>query len=520
MKICNLDINNYKQFKSLKLDLTYPSGHKKEGQPLDKICIIGQSGTGKTNLLDIIKKSVVDFSENKYSYQPFKEFSDNGSEGKYISNEFITKSNLKVKTLFTESKSEIDFEKTNKALMDDTEKNYFIGTKDYSIFNEKIEKQEELNTFEMTVSDKALLDKLTTAKAELTFEQINESKNPYLNNLTKFAGAGISYYTNNLLEPSPKEKLNNINSAIRDLEAKYLRSDNVNSSLKKIKKKNFIDRYIININNELDNLWDIMKKKIDNYQSLRSEFIDTLSNKLLNDDTYTKNDYKIEIAKWEEQNENLLNNISFEINDILNKFNLELAKIDENQTSYNSFTIKDLSNGNIIEYDKLSTGTKNLLSTFIPLKTYSPQDSIILIDEPEMSFYPDIQRELTSLYSHVGNNNQLIVATHSPLIASSFEPWEIVELKFDDNNQVYRELYFTDDHHIKNYFLDPRYLTWTSILTDIFDLDEDSNFTFREKGLMAYATLKAEIKIIDNLEEKEEKFKELQKLSEKLGLNN
>ena len=41
MKICNLNISNYKQFKNLELDLTYPSGHEKEGQPLDKICIIG-----------------------------------------------------------------------------------------------------------------------------------------------------------------------------------------------------------------------------------------------------------------------------------------------------------------------------------------------------------------------------------------------------------------------------------------------------------------------------------------------
>jgi len=45
MKIQNLEIRNYKQFTDLKLDLIYPKGHTKEGQPLDKICIIGQSGT-------------------------------------------------------------------------------------------------------------------------------------------------------------------------------------------------------------------------------------------------------------------------------------------------------------------------------------------------------------------------------------------------------------------------------------------------------------------------------------------
>ena len=41
MKISNLTIKNYKQFKDLTLDLTYPKGHDNEGQPLDKICIIG-----------------------------------------------------------------------------------------------------------------------------------------------------------------------------------------------------------------------------------------------------------------------------------------------------------------------------------------------------------------------------------------------------------------------------------------------------------------------------------------------
>ena len=62
MKVSYLDIRNYKQFSDLELDLTYPKGHEKAGEPLDKICIIGQSGTGKTNLLDIIKKSTIDFS--------------------------------------------------------------------------------------------------------------------------------------------------------------------------------------------------------------------------------------------------------------------------------------------------------------------------------------------------------------------------------------------------------------------------------------------------------------------------
>lgn len=55
MKIKYLEANKYLQFKDFKLDLTYPKGHPKEGQPLEKVCFIGQSGTGKTSLLNLIR---------------------------------------------------------------------------------------------------------------------------------------------------------------------------------------------------------------------------------------------------------------------------------------------------------------------------------------------------------------------------------------------------------------------------------------------------------------------------------
>jgi GTPase SAR1 family protein len=54
MKVSRLEIKDVNQFKDLDIDLTYPKGHSKEGQPLDKVCFIGQSGTGKTTLLNFI----------------------------------------------------------------------------------------------------------------------------------------------------------------------------------------------------------------------------------------------------------------------------------------------------------------------------------------------------------------------------------------------------------------------------------------------------------------------------------
>ena len=507
MKISHLVIKNFKQFKDLSLDLTYPNGHEKAGQPLNKICIIGQSGTGKTNLLDIIKKSVIDFSNNQASYKPFNEFVGQSTDDKYITNTFFTKSNIEVKSLFTKDKSQIDFKKNNDLeLFNSSEKNYFVGTKDYSLFNKLIENK-EIDTQKMTSSDKALLDKLTSAKAELV-----------LNGLTKSQFEYLSYSLTH--QKSDDEKLKDINSAINDLELKYQRTIDVSSSLKKLKTKNFLNRYIVNINDENENIWEIMKSKIEDYQILRSQYNDLLTSRLLDDDTYSKENYRQDILDWESKNENLLEKISIALNDILKYFNLELTKIDENQKNYNGLIFKDLSNGNIIDYENLSTGTKNLISTFVPLKTYAPKNSILLIDEPENSFYPNIQKLLTDLYIDAGENNQVIFATHSPIIASSFEPWEVVELKFDKNNQIHRELYFKqeDGNHVDNYFVDPRMLTWTGILTDVFDLSEDSNFSFREKKLMEYIRLEKELKIIEDKNLKIEKFEEMMKLSNLLGL--
>lgn len=54
MKIAKIKLKNYHLFEDITIDLTYPQRHKKAGEPLDKVCIIGQSGTGKTSLIRLI----------------------------------------------------------------------------------------------------------------------------------------------------------------------------------------------------------------------------------------------------------------------------------------------------------------------------------------------------------------------------------------------------------------------------------------------------------------------------------
>ena len=113
MKINHLEIINYHQFDHLTLDLTYPKGHEKAGQALDKVCLIGQSGTGKTSLLKIclslLEKNYLD-SEMKQivatmELEPGAELTLNIREGKrFRSAKGSTsgKSEEDIKTLYSE----------------------------------------------------------------------------------------------------------------------------------------------------------------------------------------------------------------------------------------------------------------------------------------------------------------------------------------------------------------------------------------------------------------------------------
>jgi len=57
MKICKIIIKGFQQFRDFELDLSYPKGHPLEGEPLEKACLIGQNGTGKSTLIRLINKS-------------------------------------------------------------------------------------------------------------------------------------------------------------------------------------------------------------------------------------------------------------------------------------------------------------------------------------------------------------------------------------------------------------------------------------------------------------------------------
>ncbi|MCX6579233.1 MAG: ATP-binding protein [Candidatus Aminicenantes bacterium] len=91
--------------------------------------------------------------------------------------------------------------------------------------------------------------------------------------------------------------------------------------------------------------------------------------------------------------------------------------------------------GSVFDINHLSSGEKQLFVRAMALKMLNANNSVILIDEPEISMHPGWQQRIVKVYEQIGNNNQVIIATHSPFIVGSV-PKESVKLLKRVNGQI------------------------------------------------------------------------------------
>ncbi|HHC24891.1 MAG TPA: ATP-binding cassette domain-containing protein [Desulfobacterales bacterium] len=75
--------------------------------------------------------------------------------------------------------------------------------------------------------------------------------------------------------------------------------------------------------------------------------------------------------------------------------------------------------GQEFDITELSSGEKQLFIRIMALKMTEVNNSVILVDEPEISLHPSWQQKILRVYERVGKNNQIIAATHSPHVLSS-----------------------------------------------------------------------------------------------------
>ena len=104
-----------------------------------------------------------------------------------------------------------------------------------------------------------------------------------------------------------------------------------------------------------------------------------------------------------------------------------LSELVEKVMHYKGVTFDDFTLGeliNTIDSRLLSSGEQQMLSFLCYNAFY--QDSVIFIDEPELSLHPDWQRRLFPNLMKQQSSNQFIVATHSPMIYSKYSDKEII----------------------------------------------------------------------------------------------
>ncbi len=430
MKITRLEITDYQQFKDFAIDLTYPAGHAKAGEPLDKVCLIGQSGTGKTSLLSLIA-FVINKKKSAVSHTYFRNKAFNKTD----------KLRIIAKDIGFSKREKIDFFIINRGEIQHTNSE----DKDFFDVVDTI-----VDTFDATIGN-------NFRKVKALYLETNLQK--HINLLTDFNE------TDELIRRSEEE----------------LVEERFNSYLKgKHKMSNII---ISSIDFEYDFFKRLLMQKTLQYAEIYDKYMRELPKKIKNPEKLVA-----ELTNWLQENPNPRTEIAKIVNEIIKIFNL---KIDIDWTG-SDIRILTLQNERVYLND-LSTGTKQILITSFILSFLDWKDKIILFDEPENSLYPDIQKDLIKYYTDLAPESQFFFATHSPLIASQFEPWEIVELKFDEAGKVYRESYYEGENHVDNYKFYPQYLSWGEILTQVFDLNYDGNSDFRIELLTQTMRLKKQI---------------------------
>lgn len=124
-----------------------------------------------------------------------------------------------------------------------------------------------------------------------------------------------------------------------------------------------------------------------------------------------------------------------EINEIFEILEINVKVEDISQDGRNIPIFKN-SAGEKFDINELSSGEKQLFLRTLAIKMLNPENSIILIDEPELSLHPKWQQQIVDVYKKIGKNNQIIIATHSPHILGSVKKENIILLDRSDDGKI------------------------------------------------------------------------------------
>lgn len=403
MKICKIIIKGFQQFQDTELDFTHP----KTGEPLNKICLIGQNGTGKSTILRLLNELLGSMRINPNRSQMFVALINTNSMGQIYAVCHQNILRISGNALLVSSKIDTYFPdwidslvRYSEYLIHDREK-LFIYLEDF--------------IFEQT-GRKDLLFPMTrpeTLKKEILF---NASKG-------------------DIIIFSPPESSQNSYMSISTVPDTTL-----NSAL------DFYERFPVYhevSKSTVSNMWENLVYLVSQREKEQREF------ELIPDNMdLTKRQL---IEKFNADNPEVLSELSKIWNSILDRTNLEFdvesakkpVHLSENLEAY----IRLKHNGKQhIPYNQLSTGIRDFLFRIghIYLLFYRREirQAFLMVDEPENSLFPDFLFDLMELYQEIANpsespnRTQMFFATHNPIVAAQFEPYERIILEWQEDGYV------------------------------------------------------------------------------------
>ncbi|MCB9231532.1 MAG: ATP-binding protein [Bacteroidia bacterium] len=395
MKICSIHIKGFQQFQDTYLDFTDPE----TGEPAEKICFIGPNGTGKSTILELISTIIRSGSAIK------------GIKIPYLLVEFRLK-NRKIICFYSE----------NNPMMG----NSVLGLTHAAYFKENIK----------NVAD--WKNKLLVEKRQGFFPTFRDEIIPFLikgseldelrNDLT------FSENSTDLLIYSPCESSKNSHIEISDVP-----ETNLNHALDLFE---HFPYYHIVSGETANEFWRLLvfliKKREKDKLDLQS---------------LSENQDKT-IGQFEKEFDNGHPNILDVLGKIWNKilapanleFDIDGAKkpiqLNDNLKAY----IKVKSTGNGLQYNQLSTGIRDVIFRIGHMNSLYFNREIkrgfLLVDEPENYLFPNFLYGLIDSYLEMvrdinnENNTQLFMATHSPIIAAQFKPYERIILNWESDGVV------------------------------------------------------------------------------------
>lgn len=153
--------------------------------------------------------------------------------------------------------------------------------------------------------------------------------------------------------------------------------------------------------------------------------------------------------------------------------------------------------GNEFNFSEASSGESNILSTLIALIPLIQDNSLILIDEPEVSLHPTWQSQYIDLLKKIFNGVKgchIIIATHSHFLVSDLPLNSSSVIEFKNNKNL-----------IQSKLIESSTFGWSAedILLNIFKLPSSRNFYLSQM-------VSESLELLANKSYKSERFKYLQ----------